>query len=156
MIEHLIQKYLEAETTREEERELQQLLLLREHLTSQEKAILQMVSFAENVDADVDDNDETDLYDQMMAEQEKGGVISRFAAINWRRVVPVAAILSALVLGSSYIIRSLHSDDMAVAYIYGNEVKDSKVAISMMRNTLSEVLENPDNVEDQLTDILNP
>lgn len=159
MIAELTKKYLDAETTMQEEQMLSQLLQQKAERTGEEEALLLMLSatgrHCTKDQHDWLDPDNAALYDRIMAEREADRKPT-FLTPRWRRMAGAAAVLTALVLGTTYITHRHSTADMAVAYIYGNRVDDSQVAMDMMRHTLSEVLDNPDCVEDQLTDILNP
>lgn len=146
----LIEKYLNAETSPQEERLLKTQLEQEATLIAEEKAVLIMLqgvsAATENPMAWMDPGNEA-LYDQIVKARRRKTLWQR-----WSVAATVALILTGT--GTHFYHQS---QNCAIAYVYGEKVTDKNQVMSMVNGTLTGMMDasQMQNVEDQLTDIFN-
>lgn len=152
MIKKLIDKYLNGETTNKEEQELLQRIqsIPPKSQTPDERAILMMLSYRkapENEDIFASDYEEE--YDRI--------VNSRKRRTWWLRSAKIAAVVALVaIVGTVGIICNAESNDnIAVAYVYGQETTDEELVMSMMKSTMDEML-SCSTSDEKLYELFNP
>lgn len=149
MITELTHKYLNGETTANEERQLLQLLEDETCPTAEQKALVLMLK-ASPVARDTTwmEEDESTLYDAIL--QDRRNAASRHRIWPWISIA--AMIVIAFGLGISL---SGDRQKDAVAYVYGQEVTDEREVVAMMEGTMQGLLTaaSENEVENQLSDI---
>ena len=152
MNEECTKRYLDAQMTHEEERELLHVLENKDSLDIDEKVLRLMLQNKAtcSVDAsDVLEKDESALYDCLAEARHRNS-----RRLWWSRIAAVAAIFIVLVAGLT--VRAVYraNHPQSVAYIYGNKVEDERLAEDMMCQVMDEIFNRPD-VEGELNEIFN-
>ena len=148
----LTDKYFAGLTSQEEEAQLLRLLREEKNPSREQRLLMNMLSVpSPQADAEWLEEDASDEYDHLMAHRRNR------LHIEWRWTGVAAAACIAI----GFLIAIPHREappTYAVANIYGEETTDEALVLSMMEHTMQSVLacSTTDNMEGQLTDILNP
>ncbi|MBO4641885.1 MAG: hypothetical protein J5661_03360 [Bacteroidaceae bacterium] len=148
MITKLTHRYLNGETTAAEEHQLLQLLEETPSPTVEQKALMAMLKASPiEVDTAWLEEDESNLYDAIL--QKRKDIPAHHRFWPW---ISIAAVL-VIVLGIGFSLSGDKHRD-AIAYVYGQEVKDENEVLSMMESTMESFMAGPesDHVEEQLTE----
>lgn len=147
-INELISKFLDAETTLEEERELYSFFSQPEipEPLQQYKDMFLALSAVDEMDRGlVDDTAETKVIPL---------TASKHRSLKWS--IGIAASIVCIAIGSlvAYMVPDLRAD-YAVAYVDGHRIDDDAVALQMGTDALSEIFCNSDNAAADVSDIFN-
>ena len=171
MKEILLKKFIAGTSTHEEEQKLLALLQEIEFPTLEEETLIDLLSMnAAPLEDETRwmDEDESELFDQLMKEQEittetlitemeqpksTPSTPPRFTKIVAIRILAAAALLSGIFFAARPYLNSLNQDQ-TVTIFYGNKVEDSRVAMDMMEETMCDIFDRPD-VETELADLFN-
>lgn len=136
-IHALIERFLDAETTLEEERMLYAFFAQKNIPEEFEEYREMFVGYAE------------------MAKETKVQK-PKVRKLRWLRPLSIAASLALLIAMGSLVMNSLGESDMYVRYENGRTVKDEMVVLASMESTMSDLFANSDeiDVEQQMNDIL--
>ena len=156
----LIDKYLNGETSLTEEQELIRRLQATPNdlLTSEERAILTMLSYNKGINSTKPASTEEDIFEDDLTEEYDRIVNSRKRRMWWRRCAKIAAAVAllAIIVGAVGLFRYARTDEnLVVAYVYGTETTDEELVMSMMKNTMSEVL-SCSTTDEKLYELFNP
>ena len=148
MITELTHKYLNGETTADEERQLLQLLEDETCPTAEQKALVLMLKASPVArDATWMEEDESTLYDAILQD--------RHNASSHHRIWPWISIAAMIVIAFGVGV-SLSGDRQkdAVAYVYGREVNNKSEVLDMMESTMADFMASAesDQVELQLNE----
>ena len=145
----LTEKYLNGQTSTEEEQRLRERLESQASLTAEQHALLTILKAAPiKAEEWWLQEDESDLYDRLLAERQS--VVSRHP---WSWMGIAAAMVIALGIGLA--LNKENENAGAVAYIYGKRVTNQTEVLGMMEDTMQGLLANSsaDKAEQQLADI---
>ncbi|MBR1668595.1 MAG: hypothetical protein IJ693_10000 [Bacteroidaceae bacterium] len=149
MKQTLIDKYLNGETSLQEEHTLQHLLqaIPPDNRTDTEDALLLMLTAMPTMDdEDPFATDHTEEYDRIVR-QRKHRTLWRYSGI-------AAAI--ALIVALGFMLHTQTDDsNIAVAYINGTKVSDQQQVMAMMESTMNDMFAHS-NTEEELYEIFNP
>lgn len=170
MKEILIKKYMAGTSTHQDEQELLRLLQEEPQPTAEDQALLSMLSMSVSAQKGQEawlEEDESELFDQLMKEQQQEKAVEplpqrdtltlRLPPRRLPRLLVRAMATAAILCGVFFAVRTLWLDnrqDMTVTYIYGNKVEDKEIAMDMMHETMGDLFNRPD-VESELTDLFN-
>lgn len=144
----LIDKYLEGLTSPEEERTLARLLeaIPKAERTETEEALLLMLTAIPRTDEeDLFTADYTEEYDRIVRQRKR--------RVLWRYTGIAAAV--ALLLTMGFLFHTPTEENIAVAYINGQEVNNEQQVMAMMENTMSDLFAHS-NTEEELYQLFNP
>ncbi len=148
MKQTLIDKYLNGETSLQEEHTLSRMLqaIPPTHRTETEKALLLMLTATPTaIEGDLFTVDYTEEYDRIVSERKR--------RIGWRNMGIAATI--ALVVSLGFMLHIPTNEDIAVAYINGTKVSDEQQVLTMMESTMGDLFAHSD-TEEKLQDLFNP
>lgn len=151
MKEALINKYLNGETSLQEEQELLRILqtVPSHNRTSEECALLLMLSYTKVPQ-------EEDIFTAENEEEYDRIVRSRKRRTTWKYVGIAAAVALVAIVS---IVGLTHNEtptkNLAVAYVYGEKMTDEDVVMAMMHNTMSEMLASS-TADEKLRELFNP
>ena len=149
MKQTLIDKYLNGDTTLEEEQMLQRLLhdIPSTHRTDEEDALLLMLSATPTTtdEEDIFAADETEEYDRIVHQRKRRAM--------WKYTGIAAAVALAITLG--FMFHTPSDENIAVAYINGEKVSDEQQVVAMMESTMNDVFAHSD-TEETLYELFNP
>lgn len=164
MTKTLIDKYLNGETSLAEEHELLHLLQAKPYasLTSEERAILMMLSShkasikSTNPVSIEPISTEEDIFTADYEEEYDRIVNSRKRQQRWKYAKIAAAVALLAIVSTVGIFHNTRTDEnLAVAYVYGTETTDEELVMSMMHNTMSEML-SCSTTDEKLHEVFNP
>ena len=183
MIKILIDKYLNGETSLAEEHELLHLLQAKHYasLTSEERAILMMVSYHKDSDKSINSIESTSFIKSTISiksspamesiesipteediftanyEEEYDRIVSSYKRqLRWKYAKIAAAVAILAIVSTVGIFHNTRTDEnLAVAYVYGTETTDEELVMSMMHNTMSEIL-SCSTTDEKLHELFNP
>ena len=180
MTKILIDKYLNGETSLAEEHGLLHLLQAKPYasLTSEERAILMMVSYHKDSDKSIESTSfikstisiksspametiesiptEEDIFTANYEEEYDRIVSSRKRQLRWKYAKIAAAVALLAIVSTVGIFHNTRTDEnLAVAYVYGAETTDEELVMSMMHNTMSEIL-SCSTTDEKLHELFNP
>lgn len=157
-------------STRQDEQELLRLLQEEPQPTAEDQALLTMLSMSVSALQGQDtwlEEDESELFDQLMKEQQQEEAVEPLPQRNTLtlklpprrlpRLLVRSMAAAAILCGVFFAARTLWQDnrqDMTITYIYGNKVEDKEIAMDMMHETMGDLFNRPD-VESELTDLFN-
>ena len=150
MKEALINKYLNGETSLHEEQELRQLLqaIPSSTRTKEERTLLLMLSY-ENApkEEDIFTADDEKEYDRIVSSRKRHTI--------WKYVSIAAAVALVAIVSTIGLTRNeTPTNNLAVAYVYGEKMTDEAVVMAMMHNTMSEMLASS-TAEETLNEFFN-
>lgn len=170
MKEILIKKYMAGTSTHQDEQKLLRLLQEEPQPTAEDQALLSMLSMSVSALQGQEawlEEDESELFDQLMKEQHEEEAEDAIPQRNTPtlklpprrlpRLLVRAMAAAAILSGVFFAVRTLWQDnrqDMTVTYIYGNKVEDREMAMDMMHETMGDLFNRPD-VESELADLFN-
>lgn len=149
MKEELIRKYTNGTATHEEARRLLGLFREAPTLTPEEKALksmLQLESIRMEACPEWAEEDESALFDNMVRRRR------RIATLRW--LLPVAATVALVWLVSDIVEWKPFRQETTITYIYGNKIENEPLAMDMMQQTMSELLDRPA-LEDEMGRLFN-
>ena len=144
----LIDKYLNGETSPEEEHTLSRLLraIPPSERTGTEEALLLMLTARPSMDEeDIFAVDETEEYDRIVHRQKRRTL--------WKYSGIAATI--ALVVTLGFLLHRPADENIAVAYVNGTKVSDEQQVLAMMESTMNDVFAHSD-TEEALYELFNP
>lgn len=149
MKQTLIDKYLNGDTSLEEEQMLQHLLqdIPPTQRTDEEDALLLMLSATPTMpdEEDIFATDETEEYDRIVHQQKRRAM--------WKYTGIAAAIALVAILG--FMLHTPADENIAVAYVNGEKVSDEQQVVAMMESTMNDVFAHSD-TEEELYELFNP
>lgn len=150
MKKELIDKYLNGETSLHEEQELRQLLqaIPSSTRTKEERTLLLMLSY-ENTpkEEDIFTADDEKEYDRIVSSRKRHTI--------WKYVSIAAAVALVAIVSTIGLTRNeTPTNNLAVAYVYGEKMTDEAVVMAMMHNTMSEMLASS-TAEETLNEFFN-
>lgn len=147
-MKELIEKYLNGESTADEQRQLRQALEQVPQRDGEQEALLMMLQ-AQPATGDVHwlTEDESETYEHIL------GLRKRKAWKRWS----MAAAIAGIVLATAGLHLQHDRTDNLVAYVYGERITDDKEVLSMVENTMQDMMSRStdDEIENQLNDIFN-
>lgn len=148
MKQTLIDKYLNGETSLQEEHTLSRMLqaIPLANRTETEEALLLMLTAMPT-------QDESDLFTADYTEEYDRIVNARKHRIWWRTTGIAATI--ALVVSLGFMLHTPTNENIAVAYINGTKVSDEQQVLTMMESTMGDLLAHSD-TEEELYQLFNP
>lgn len=157
MKETLIDKYLNGETSLAEERELLHLLqtMPTDSLTKEERAVKMMLSYTKTSIETIQSKDD-DIFTSDMEEEYDRIINSRKRRIWWKYIGIAASVALVVTIGTIGLwSNTVLTDDLAVAYVYGKETTDEELVMSIMENTMNEMLSSS-TTDEKLYELFNP
>lgn len=150
MKKELIDKYLNGETSLQEEQNLRQLLqaIPSSTRTKEERTLLLMLSY-ENApkEEDIFTADDEKEYDRIVSSRKRHTI--------WKYVSIAAAVALVAIVSTIGLTRNeTPTNNLAVAYVYGEKMTDEAVVMAMMHNTMSEMLASS-TAEETLNEFFN-
>lgn len=149
MKQTLIDKYLNGDTSLEEEQMLRHLLqdIPSAHRTDEEDALLLMLSATPTMpdEEDIFAADETEEYDRIIHQRKRRAM--------WKYTGIAAAV--ALVATLGFMLHTPSDENIAVAYVNGEKVSDEQQVVAMMESTMNDVFAHSD-TEEELYELFNP
>ena len=149
MKQTLIDKYLNGDTSLEEEQMLRHLLqdIPSAQRTDEEDALLLMLSATPTMtgEEDIFATDETEEYDRIVHQRKRRAM--------WKYTGIAAAI--ALVATLGFLLHTPADENIAVAYVNGEKVSDEQQVVAMMESTMNDVFAHSD-TEEELYELFNP
>lgn len=148
MKQTLIDKYLNGETSLQEEHTLSRLLqaIPPTQRTETDEALLLMLTAMPT-------QDESDLFTADYTEEYDRIVSARKRRIWWRNMGIAASI--ALVVSLGFMLHTPTNENIAVAYINGTKVSDEQQVLTMMESTMGDLFAHSD-TEEELYQLFNP
>lgn len=147
-MKELIEKYLNGESTADEERQLRQALEQVPQRDGEQEALLMMLQ-AQPATGDVHwlTEDETETYEHILGLRKQK---------TWKRW-SMAAAIAGIVFATAGLHLQHDRTDSLVAYVYGERITDDKEVLSMVENTMQDLMSRStdDEIENQLNDIFN-
>ncbi|MCH5174985.1 MAG: hypothetical protein J1F40_03805 [Prevotellaceae bacterium] len=157
MKETLIDKYLNGETSLAEERELLHLLqtMPTDSLTKEERTVRMMLSYTKTSIETIQSKDDGIFTSDM--EEEYDRIVNRRKRRIWWKYIGIAASVALVVTIGTIGLWSntVLTDDLAVAYVYGKETTDEELVMSIMENTMNEMLSSS-TTDEKLYELFNP
>lgn len=148
MKQTLIDKYLNGETSLQEEHTLSRMLqaIPFANRTETEEALLLMLTATPT-------KDESDLFTADYTEEYDRIINARKRRLWWRTTGIAATI--ALVVSLGFMLHTPTNENIAVAYINGTKVSDEQQVLTMMESTMGDLLAHGD-TEEELYQLFNP
>lgn len=157
MKETLIDKYLNGETSLAEERELLHLLqtMPTDSQTKEEHAVKMMLSYTKTSIETIQSKDD-DIFTSDMEEEYDRIVNRRKRRIWWKYIGIAASVALVVTIGTIGLwSNTVLTDNLAVAYVYGKETTDEELVMSIMENTMNEMLSSS-TTDEKLYELFNP